>query len=410
MTVAIVARAWRTPLGDSIDAAMARLLAGERAAIANPRVPPGSYACSLVAPIVAPPAPSRQARFLRRMGLHALEVAREAVASAGAMPDRPRVGLFSGVGGLRAHWDDMLSALANQQPDGARAWERGLGDIHPYWMLRHLSNNAHALASVELGLRGEGATFGGATAGAQAIAAASRALVDGAIDAAVVVAYDSLLEPETLVELAAKRAATHAISPPPPAYDERAAGFVPGEAAAALVLVRVEDAGDRALANIAAVDGADGARAEPSPRTLARVLSTLVAGRADHPDERDAEPTSIAGADRLRDFVVDGAARAWPELDAAERVAIARAIGDVPLTAITSSMGQLGAATSIVQAIALAEALRRGVVPPIAGLASTAPVPLHPVAARTSTRATTAFALATGAPGLAAAIRVEVRR
>src|SRR5262249_17847057 len=202
-----------------VDGAMARLLAGERAAIANPH----GYACTLVAPIQDPPARSRQARFLRRMGLHAMEVAREAL---GAYPAGPRVGLFSGVGGLRAHGADMMPALANRRPDGERAWERGLRDIHPYWMLRHLSNNAHALASVELALRGEGATFGGATAGAQAIAAAIRALADGALDAAVVVAYDSLLEPETLVELGAKRAATHAALPPPPAYDTGAIGLV----------------------------------------------------------------------------------------------------------------------------------------------------------------------------------------
>jgi len=388
MSVAMIARAWRTPLGDSIDGAMARLLAGERAVVANPRVPPGSYACSLVAPIVTPPAPSRQARFLRRMGLYALEVAREALAAAPEL-DGSRVGLFSGVGGLRAHWDDMLPALANQQPDGERAWERGLRDIHPYWMLRHLSNNAHALASVELGLRGEGATYGGATASAQALAAAARALVDGAIDAAVVVAYDSLLEPETLVELAAKRAATQAVSRPPPAYDRGAAGFVPGEAAAAVVLVRTQDAGGRALATIAAAHAADGQRAEPLPRTIARALGDVA---------------------RRDGVVVDGAARAWPELDDAERATIAGVVGDAPLTAITSAMGQLGAATSIVQVIALAEALRRGVVPPIAALAHPAPGPLQPVATAARTTANAAIAVATGAPGLAAAIHVEVPR
>src|SRR5205085_875983 len=124
-----------------------------------------------------------------------------AAANGAALGDRDRIGLFAGVGGLRAHWDDMLAALEHQRDDGAGAWERGLRDVHPYWMLRHLSNNVHALAAMELELRGEGATFGGATGGAQALAAASRALHAGAIDAALVVAYDSLLEPETLVEL-----------------------------------------------------------------------------------------------------------------------------------------------------------------------------------------------------------------
>jgi hypothetical protein len=172
------------------------------------------------APILGAPRATPHARYLRRIGCLGLEVAVDAFRASG-VPSGPRTGLFSGVGGLRAHWDDMLAAFANQREDGERMWERGLKDVHPYWMLRHLSNNVHALASGDLGLRGEGATFGGGNGGAQALAAAERALHDDAIDAAVVVAYDSLLEPETLVELAV-----------------RGDTCIPGEAAAAVVLVR----------------------------------------------------------------------------------------------------------------------------------------------------------------------------
>jgi 3-oxoacyl-(acyl-carrier-protein) synthase len=199
----VLAHAWRIPNG----------------VVPNPFAT--SYALRIVAPLCEPPAKSRNERFLRRMGLYGMEVAHEAFRAAG-VPAGPRYGFFTGVGGLRAHWDDMLAALADQDDSGSDAWQRGLVNVHPYWMLRHLSNNVHALASAELGLRGEGATFGGAEAGLHALRAARRALADGAIDHALVVAYDSLLEPETLVELG-----------------ERApSDFVPGEAAAAVVLAR----------------------------------------------------------------------------------------------------------------------------------------------------------------------------
>jgi 3-oxoacyl-(acyl-carrier-protein) synthase len=391
MRVAIAGCAWRTPLGSAIDAAVSRLLAGERAAIANPRAE--GFACSVAASISDPPAVPRQARFLRPLGLYGLEVAREALALARpALVDDgrgDRLGLFSAVGGLRAHWDDMMAGLAHQREDGEAAWARGLFEVHPYWMLRHLSNNVHALVSAELGLRGEGATFGGSNASAQAIAAAARGLRAGAIDAALVVAYDSLLEPETLVELGARRAATHAragelVAP----YDRRAAGFVPGEAAAALVLVAARDTG---ATLVDAVDGADGAHAEPEPSTIARVVRPLLS--------RDA----IA--------IIDGAARAWPDVDASERAAIGELVGaNTPLTAITAAMGQLGAATSAVQAIALAECLRRGVLPPIAGLAEPAAGPLVPLAATVASNGRFALAISSGAPGLVGAIRVEVPR
>src|SRR5262245_2204307 len=75
--VAIAGWAWRTPLGATIDAAIARLRAGERAVVANPRA--AGFACTVAAPIVDGPTKPRTARFLRRMGLHGMDVAREAL-------------------------------------------------------------------------------------------------------------------------------------------------------------------------------------------------------------------------------------------------------------------------------------------------------------------------------------------
>jgi 3-oxoacyl-(acyl-carrier-protein) synthase len=440
LPVAIVGRAWRTPLGDTIDEVVARLLAGERAVAPNPRFPAAAYACTLAAAIPHEPARSRNARFLRRMGLFGLEVAHEALAASG-QGGGPRAGLFSGVGGLRAHWDDMMGALVDQRDDGQGAWSRGLRDIHPYWMLKHLSNNVHALASAELGLHGEGATFGGGNAGAQAIAAAARALWDGAIDVALVVAHDSLLEPETLVELGARRAATLAMSAAEVAapYDARAAGFVPGEAAAAIVIVRPADARSP-YAIVEAADTADGAVGEPGAEALGRMVTQLAeasgmgdASRAEpglDATERDAAARSgteargrddvaaRSGAEALGRIVaqlgdagagvVDGASRAWPELDAAERGVLAVLGVDTPLVSIAAATGRLGAATAVVQAIALGELLRRGVLPPIAGLEQPAGGACRPLAAATPTRARSAIALSTAVPGLAAGIRVEI--
>ena len=394
MTVAMIARAWRTPLGDTIDAAMARLFAGERAATRDPRdgyactsvssIPPHSHSGVLPRPakpgssIRQEPRRSRDARFLRRLGLFGLEAAIEALSASG-LTGGPRVGLFSGVGGLRAHWDDMIAAFANQRDDGERMWERGLKDVHPYWMLRHLSNNVHALASAELDLRGEGATFGGGNGGAQAFAAAARALRDHAIDAAVVVAYDSLLEPETLVELGARGAATTAaldqlVAP----YAAEARGFVPGEAAAAVVLVRDAAA---PIARIAVAETAgDGA--------LARCAAALADGAQ----------------------LVDGAARAWPLHDREERALLGALVAGAQLTAISAAIGQVGAATALVQAIALAEMLRAETAAPIAGLARADAGPLSPITCATPTTARIALGLHTAAPGLASAVRVEVSR
>jgi 3-oxoacyl-(acyl-carrier-protein) synthase len=387
----ILGYAWRTPLGATVEEGVRRLLAGERAARQNDRFPVDTYACRLAAPIAGAPGPSADRRFLGRLGLFGAEVAREALALATERSPGPRaperLGLFCAVGGLRVRWDDLLPALAGQQADGADAWNRGFRQLHPFWLLKHLSNNAHARISIALRALGEGATFAGALAGAEAIAAATRALAAGAVDRALVVAYDSWIEPEILIDLAARGVASHAtaegLSAP---YDEAAAGVVPGEAAAALVLGR-EDEG--ALGWIAAASSADGSLGEPSAALLAEIAGRLL--------------------DRGPAGVVDGAARALPGDDAEERDTVGAVVGpDLPLLASPAAMASTGAAAPLVRAIALAEVLRRGVLPPIAGLRRAAPGPLRPLRAAERTEARAGIALFTGAPGLSGGIRVEV--
>lgn len=386
MKAALTGWAWRTPLGKDTGEVLRRLCAGESAVQANPRFDGRSYACRVAATIAEPPQASRHERFLRRMGLYAVEVAAEAMAHAG-MRGSERVGLFFGYGGLRAHWQDMMPAFEHQQADGAGAWERGLTLLHPFWMLRHLSNNAHAIAAQTLSAQGEGSTFAGANAGAQALAGAVRALAAGAVDVALVVGYDSLVEPETLVELGqrgvlSRHAAAERVAP----YAAGACGFAPGEAAAALVLQRPADAASP-WALVQAADGADGERTE------ARVASVL----------------RLAQGLAQRGDAVDGAGLAQPAHDLAERAGLAPWVGDdAALSCLSSAMGQLGAASAVVQAIALAECLRRGVWPPVAGLRRAADGPLRPLvqAERGSHRA--ALGLSLGAPGLAGVIRVEL--
>ena len=384
MQADIKAWAWRTPLGNDTDTVIARLLAGQRAARPNARFDAASYACTLAGDITGEPDMVRHRRFLRRMGMFAVEVAIEAMARAG-LSGGDRVGLFFGYGGLRAHWNDMMPAFEHQRSDGDDSWNKGLSLLHPFWMLQHLSNNAHALAAQELGARGEGATYGGANAGAQALAAAIRSLAAGAVDAALVVGYDSLIEPETLVELGQRGALTRGGLPALLApYDSAACGFVPAEAAAAMVLQRPGEGG-ATLARVQALDAADGGHGEVGTATLAHLI----------------------GQHGQRGDVVDGCGLANPRFDAAERSAAAHVVGDdAPLCCIMAAMGQTGAASSIVQSIALTELLRRGLLAPIAGLQSAAPGPLSPVLAAQSMTNRSAICLSTGAPGLAGIVRV----
>jgi malonyl-ACP decarboxylase len=255
-------------------------------------------------------------------------------------------------------------------------------------MLQYLSNNAHGLLAADVRALGEGMVFGGGNAGAQALGSAVAALESGAVDAALVVAYDSELELEALVELAARGWATRDLLPDvKPPYARRANGFVPGEAAAALVLERPATAGSRALALLEAADGADGQPGQPR----AALLRNVAARVARH------------------DPIVDGAARAIEPLDMEEREALSSVLGlEAQLVAISSALGAVGCAKALLQAIVLPALLRRGQLPPIAGLREAEAGPLAPVTAVTPTRATSAVGITACAPGLAGAIRVSL--
>lgn len=385
MISAITGWSLRTPLGGSIERLTERLLAGERAAQHNTRFPSHSYACSLAAPIPGHPKPSPHARILGRLGLFALEVAREALADAGAAGGT-RLGLFSAMGGLRAHWNDIMPALKEQRPDLADSWNRGFKNLHPFWMLQHLSNNAHALLAQDIGARGDGVTFSGGNAGAQALGAAARALAEGVVDVALVVAYDSLIEPETILEMAARRAlATSNLEQLRAPYDAHSNGMVPGEAAAALVLERADDARARTWSSVSAADAADGEKAEPRAETIARAAARLAQG----------------------DRIVDGCALGRSAVDLDEIGALTRVLSPaLRLTALQASTGLLGAATALVQAIALSSLLQRGLLAPVAALLE----PGHPAVVKRAepVRARSAIGLSASAPGLVGAVRVSV--
>jgi len=389
--MAVTGFSLRTPLGDDVDTIAQRVFSGERAGGPNPRFDARTYPCRLAATIASDPKPSKHRKFIKRMGLFGMEVGAEAFARAQTSIRGPRLGLFCGYGGLRAHWDDLMPVLERQDGslDARESWARGFSLLHPFWMLFHLSNNAHALLSIQLNATGDGTTTAGSNAGAQALQAAAAALEVGSIDAALVFSYDSLVEPETMLSLGVAGATTSeesvaAVGAP---YGPSASGFIPSEAAAAIVLEKPESAEGRTIALLSATASADGHDGFADGSCLAQSLSVVAAG----------------------DSLVDGAGLAQNERDTAERQAIASVLGpEASLISTTANLGQMGAATPLVQAILLSHFLAKKNLPPIAGLSSPLSGPLRPLITQTSTELRSAVALTCGMPGLVGAVRVEL--
>lgn len=405
--IAVTSMAWRTPLGNGLQDAWNRLCAGERSATQEHRISSQSYRCRLGAALAEEPGASPHRRFLKRIGISALESAVEAFQPMIRQGfDKDRVGLFFSYGGLRADWSEMRNSLLNQQLDGSRCWTSGLINLHPYWILKHLSNNAHAITAQSLGICGEGVTLGGLNAGTQALAAAINALRMGAVDQALVVSHDSLLEPETLVALGEKGLLSSAIHPREliAPYSASSSGFVPGEASAAVLLERAKDVKGEALANpliqVEAIEAADGKPTLPTLKTLkAGLLRMKHAVSSDHVEKIN-----------FKVDLFDGAGLADLEWEFDERNSLSEySYSNTPLTCTLSAMGQLGASSTLVQLIALVHALRSGTVHPIAGLKTAAKGCLSPVnEASSSPGLRSALAVNAGFPGLLGLVHLEV--
>jgi hypothetical protein len=241
--MAVVGAAMETPFGD-LAATVAAIAQGRRAGERDP-------VTGLVVARLAGTLPgTRHARLVGALPVLALEAARSAARD---VPRGPRTGAFVATGGLRVQWEALAPAMAEQVADGASAWARGLSRMHPLWMLRYLSNAAHAIIAAELGAVGDGATFAGPASAASALVAAGAALDTGAIDHAIVIALDDVTADEVAVELHARRP-----------------GVIPGTGVAAIALARAPGG-----VQLAAVDGVDPEHAEPSPAAVAEVRARL---------------------------------------------------------------------------------------------------------------------------------------
>jgi len=224
------------------------------------------------------------------------------------------------------------------------------------------------------------------------MAAAELALETKSIDVALVMAHDSLLEPEKVVPMAARgeliNGAHHLGSP----YDIEANGGIPGEGAAALVLVRADSPPREVLFYLAAEAAADGCRGRAGSPILGSLAKRLIHRTA---------PASL---------FIDGAGAGLFEADAAERQAVAKAAGadSIPLTTLVGCVGQLGAADGLVRAIALGAALRERHLYPIAGIRTPAPGPLRPLQDTTRDLPAAGLAVCAASPGLAGAALVTL--
>jgi 3-oxoacyl-[acyl-carrier-protein] synthase II len=296
----------------------------------------------------------KEARRADRFTQLALTAGAEALAESGWDGDPHRAGciLGTGIGGI-----DTLETNFGVMRD------QGPARVAPLAVPLMMSNAGAAAIAMRHDLRGP--VFGivsACAAGANAIAAATRAIQCGDADVVVTGGSEAALTPLARAAFAALDALSPTgVSRP---FDARRDGFVMGEGAGVLVLEDAEQARARGAEILAVVRGV-GATCDAHHLTAPRedgagAAAAITAALAD---------AGVAAGDVA---YVNAHGTSTPLNDRAETAAIKSALGDraatVPVSSTKSAIGHLLGAAGAVEAIATILALRERVVAPTLGL------------------------------------------
>jgi 3-oxoacyl-[acyl-carrier-protein] synthase II len=346
-------------LGTGVDAFWRALVAGESGTRKLSRVTPPRRGCAVAAEVADPrPLPLDPANPQPRSVQLALAAARLAVADAALEADPERIGLVvgTGVGNL-----DLVEAALER----ARTGER----LAPSVAFRVFSHAAACEIARAHDLRGPIATLStGCNSGADALGTALDWIRLSRADAVLVGGTEAELAPSFFAIMGAARALSVQHNDRPASasrpFDQRRDGNVPGEGAAFLVVESEEHAARRHARVRATLRGyasrAAGDRPAYDPFNPAFVPEPMA--RAIRAALADA---GIAARD-ISAISANGSSSVF--YDVVEAAAIADVFGadasSIPVCSIKAGLGQTGAVTPALQAIAAALTVEHGLIPP----------------------------------------------
>ncbi len=312
-------------------------------------------------------------KLLSRMDMLGLHAAHQALADSGllayrdSLPEVERASfnercavLAASGGGTYSNQYDFFPLLSIAR-GGLKAFGEELtSTVSPMWLLRTLPNNVLCYAGVQTGFKGPNANFTShSVSGFLAIREALRLLADGKADRALVIGYDSPVEPQTVLYFAGlgllSRDAVRS-------FDADRDGCLLGEGAAALVIETAESASRRG--------------AEPRGEILGAGTATEAGGILAIGEDGEAVRRAVeeclaeAGLEPDRVSMIAAHGNGTVHSDASEGRALLEVFGpDGPaVTGFKWAVGHLMGASAILEAVLALLSLERGEAPGIAGL------------------------------------------
>jgi len=296
-----------------------------------------------------------------QLGFTAAEFAWEDAALAEAIFDPDRIGVVLGTNSLRSEIDELAGifrAACKEQKFDIRRWSEGMRELYPLWMLKYLPNMTACHVGIAHDCRGpNNSIIHGDVSSLHAMIEAADVIARGHADIMIAGGASSML---SLVDLAWHGGArmSRRIEDPAGAcrpFDADRSGAVGSEGSAVFVLESRAHAQQRGVKIQASLLGY-GRRCEPCADTKQPTGQSI--GQA----IEAALTMSQMSANDIGHVNAHGLGTC--EDDAIEAQKIEQILGDVPVTALKSFMGNLGAAGGAAELAISLMGLEQGLVPP----------------------------------------------
>jgi 3-oxoacyl-[acyl-carrier-protein] synthase II len=355
-----------TPVGNDVPTAWAALLAGESGGgpITHFEATedfPTRVACEVKNFDASHVIDAKEIRRYDRFAQFGLVASAEAMASAG-LPDGPGEGIDparfgvifgSGIGGISTFEEQHRIML-----------ERGPRRVSPFFIPMFIPDIAAGLISIKFGAKGPNyATVSACASSAHAIGDAFRTIARGDADLMLAGGTESTITPMTIAGFAAMKAMTTRNDEPETAsrpFDATRDGFVIGEGSGALVLEELE----HALARGATIRG------EVVGYGATGDAYHITSPPPEHLGAQDAMRRALAdaGAEPSEVDYVNAHGTSTPVNDEHETIAIKAVLGsrarEIIVGSTKSMTGHLLGASGAVEAIACAQVMSEGRIPP----------------------------------------------
>ncbi len=278
----------------------------------------------------------------------------------------------------------------------------GLREVQPLWLLKYLPNMLPAHISITHDARGpSNAIVAGETSGLLAIIEAAEVVARGHADVMITGGASSTIAMMDVMWHAGARLSRRVDEPARASrpFDADRDGWVGAEGGAMFVLESRQHAEARGARPIARIRGF-GRRHDPAANEQA---ATGVAIR-----RAIAATLAMAGADAADVGFVSAHGLSTVHDDRIEAEAIRATVGDAPVTAHKSFIGNIGAAAGALELAVTLLGLQRGSIPPTLNYDVPDPLcPVHVVTRPTPIRTPTAIAISHRTTGQAVSLMVE---